>query len=125
MRAVEELAVEGRILAHQHGVEVAQRGLTALAAGLLGAEPLRLFAGEGDVTHGTGHQTGRPGRMGAPVQVLRLAHADAVSACLRLAHHGKGGVLVDDEGLDGVGNEEQVHAGSLRAVGPYTRRRGA
>jgi hypothetical protein len=34
---------------------------------------------------------------------------DAVAALLRLAHHGKGGVLVDLEGRKGIGNKENIH----------------
>jgi hypothetical protein len=47
VRGVEIFAVEGRVLAHQHGVEVGQRGL---AAGGFG-EPGGRVTGQRDVAH--------------------------------------------------------------------------
>ena len=44
-----------------------------------------------------------------PAHIGHLAGHNLVAAFLRFAHHGKGGVLVNLEGLEGVGNEKNVH----------------
>src|SRR5690349_10717993 len=49
----------------------------------------------------------------APGQVARLAGGDAVAAPLRLAHHREGGVLVDPEDLERVGNEKDIHGPAM------------
>ncbi|MNU05683.1 hypothetical protein D3C72_2505730 [compost metagenome] len=53
------------------------------------------------------------GLAAAPAHETRLGAGHAVTALLQLAHHGKGGVLVDLEGLNGIGNEEDVHGVSV------------
>ena len=106
---VEVLAVEGRVLAHHHGVSLAQLEgsvndhgakpavLTALALDL---DVIR----QRDLT-----RVGRDEPTGHPTQVARLAGQQAMAATLRLAHHGEGGVLVGLEGLQRVGNEKNLH----------------
>jgi len=45
-----------------------------------------------------------------PGDVLRLAGIYRVATTLRLAHHGKGRVLVDLEGVQRIGDEQQLHS---------------
>jgi hypothetical protein len=113
MGGVEILAVKRRVLAHQDRIEVTQ-GLRTLMRGLLRSlKPGRLLAGERDVTHIGGHRlTALPG------QVFGLAGAQPMTASLRLLHHGKGAVLVNLEGLQRIGNEQQVHGIRFRFSSP-------
>ena len=67
-----------------------------------------LGTGERDVAQFRVHHVAR-----APGEVARLAGGDAVAAPLRLAHHREGGVLVDLEDLERVGDEEDVHCPPL------------
>jgi len=100
VRGVEVFAVEGRVLAHDHRVEVGQGAHAAMVLD----EPLVFRAGERDLAHQRVHGAAR-----APADVARLAGDDAVAAPLRLAHHREGGVLVGLEDFQRVGNEEDVH----------------
>jgi hypothetical protein len=105
---VEELAVERRVLAHEHGVEVPER----LARLVVHAVPVVGFAREGDAPHQ------RADRMAAlPLQVLRLAGGHGVATFLQLAHHGEGGVLVGLEGGERIGDKKDVHGGFKRLCG--------
>ena len=90
------------------GLRVAIPGdLTTAALALRLGEPgVRVF-GERDLAHGGAHRFAAP-----PVQVLRLAGQQRVAAPRGLAHHGVGAVLVDLEGLERVGDEEQFQTGS-------------
>ena len=103
---VEVLAVEGRILAHQHRVDLVQR-LGAAFAGQLGRAPPVRRAGlqQLDVAHRRRDRaTGAP--VAAPAELARLAGHQRVAAARRLAHHGVGGVLGDLEPLQRVGDEQ-------------------
>ena len=97
---VEKFAVERRVLAHHHRVEVLERLPALIGLVLGGAEPVHRITGERDVAHNCGH-----GLAALPHDVLGFAGADLVAAGLRLAHHGKGGVLVDLEGFQRVGDK--------------------
>jgi hypothetical protein len=44
-----------------------------------------------------------------PTHIGHLARHHLVTALLRLTHHRKRGVLVNFEGLEGVGNEQDFH----------------
>jgi hypothetical protein len=106
---VEVLAVEGRVLAHHHGVSLAQfeGGMDAH-----GAEPALLTALALDLDGIRQRDLTRMGGDPAPshpAQIARLAGQQAMAATLRLAHHGEGGVLVGLEGLQRVGNEKNLH----------------
>jgi len=70
-------------------------------------------AGQRDLAHLGMHHVAR-----APGQVARLAGRDAMAAPLRLAHHREGGVLVDLEDLERVGNEKKVHRSELLHKSP-------
>jgi hypothetical protein len=102
VRGVEELAVERRVLAHQHGVEAVQR----LARFVRDLEPRIGFARQRDVAH-----LCRDGLAALPMQVLGLAGRQRVTAPLQLAHHREGGVLVDLEGFERVGDNEDFFHG--------------
>jgi len=93
---VEVLAVERRILAHDDGVKVLER-----FAPLVGhVVPVIGQAGEMDLPHQRGHWLPP-----LPLQVLGLAGGHGVTAPLQLAHHGKGGVLVDLETGQRIGHK--------------------
>src|SRR5690606_17887449 len=55
-----------------------------------------------------------------PVHVLRQAGGHAVAAPLRLAHHREGGVLVDLEVLERIGDEEEVHGAFFSVAAAFT-----
>ncbi len=98
---VEVLAVKRRVLAHDHRVGVGQRP----GARVHHLEPVVGAAGQADLARVRGD-----GRAALPAHPMHLAGQHAVAASLRLAHHGKGGVLVGFEGLKRIGNKHQLHA---------------
>ena len=59
----------------------------------------------------------------APVQMARFARGDAMAAALRLAHHGKGGVLVGLEVFERIGDVEEIHG--VATLGACGRTRSA
>ena len=100
VRGVEIFAVKRRVFAHQHRAKVFQRHGARAGFG----KPVHGVAGQRDVAH-----IGHHGRATLPHQVLLQAGADGVAALLRLAHHGKRGVLVNLEGRQRIGNKKNVH----------------
>ena len=101
---VEKLRIKRRVFAHDDGAKVLERARAARKQRLGDAEPGGLVTCKADIPHLRRHH-----RTGLPLQILRLAGRNRVAAPLRLAHHHKGGVLVDFERFQGVGNEEDVH----------------
>ena len=105
VRGVDVFGVKRRVLAHQNGVKRRQR-LHAFArdvvpdAGFIARQPQRLHAG-------------RDACAALPLQMARLAKGDAVAARGGFAHHGEGAVLVRFEGVQRIGDEEQLHGTSL------------
>jgi hypothetical protein len=112
MGGVEELAVEGRVLAHEHGVEVAQGRDALLWRQRAFVEPVLFVAGQPDAPHRGRHAGGRQ-----PAQVPGLTGCQGVAAALRLAHHGVGAVLVGLEGFQRIGDEKQVHGACVVRAG--------
>ena len=104
MGGVKILAVKRRVLAHQDRVKVLDRLRALVRPVLLGLKPVFLLAGQANVAHIGGHALAT-----LPGDVLGFTHTQAVTALLRLTHHGKSAVLVDAERLQGVGNNQQVH----------------
>ena len=100
VRGVEVFAVKGWVGAHDDRAKVLEVGA---ARGGLG-EPGVELGSERDVAH-----LGRDGLALLPAHIGHLAGRDLVAAFLCFAHHRKRGVLVNLEGLEGVGNEEDVH----------------
>mmetsp|Transcript_21599 Transcript_21599/g.51232 ORF Transcript_21599/g.51232 Transcript_21599/m.51232 type:complete len:499 (-) Transcript_21599:3260-4756(-) len=98
---VEELGVEGRVLAHQHGADVGQgdigRGGDAV--------PVVRVAGELDFDR----RSCADPAAALPDELARLAGQQRVAAAGGLTHHREGRVLVGLEGVQRVGNEEQLH----------------
>ena len=113
MRAVEILAVKGRVFAHDDCAKVFECLRPFVGLLLPGSEPVGCVAGQLDVAHKGGDR-----RAALPHDVFGLAGADAVAAPLGLTHHDKGGVLVNLEGLERVSNEENVHRAILAGRRP-------
>ena len=109
VRRVEVLAVERRVLAHQDGIEIGEGDARpAQRAGQLPAASRNqtgLAAGERDRAHVRGDL-----RAALPHQGPRPpAGEERVAAPRGFAHHREGGVLLDVEALQRVGDEEKSH----------------
>lgn len=104
VRGVEELGIEGRILAHDDGIKICQ--CRQSASRLL--EPAVLLPGQADMAH-LRHDLAAA----LPGDMAGLAGHDLVSSALSLTHHGKGGVLVDDKGFQRIGNKQYLHGEKL------------
>ena len=99
---VEVFAVERRILAHQHRVDVGER---QGRCGLLN-EPVVRVSGQRELAQ---RRFDAPAAL--PHQVFRLAGEQRVPARSGLAHHREGRVLVGLEDLERIGDEQQFHDG--------------
>ena len=100
MSGVEEFRVKRRILAHDDGIKICQ--CRQSASRLL--EPAVLLPGQADMAH-LRHDLAAA----LPGDVLGLAGHDLVTSALSLAHHGKGGVFVDDKGFQRIGDKQYLH----------------
>jgi hypothetical protein len=90
-------AVEGRVFAHEHGIERRER---CTAQGLR-LKPVGGITREDNVPHPCSHLAAA-----LPDQILRQADRQRVPAPLCFAHHGKGGVFVDLEAFQRIGDEQ-------------------
>ena len=101
MRGIKILAVKGRVFAHDDGVKVFEPCL-ALGCDFI---PSTGIASQSQVLDLRFHAL-----TFLPLNVRYFASRDLVAPLLRLAHHGKTGVLFDLEGGKGVNDEKNVHA---------------
>jgi hypothetical protein len=101
MGGVKVLAVKGRVFAHDDGVKVFEPCL-ALGCDLI---PSTRIASQSQVLNLRFDTL-----TALPLNVGHFASSDLMAALLRLAHHGKTGVLLDLEGGEGVDDEKDVHA---------------
>src|SRR5262245_20735139 len=91
------LEVEGRVLAHQRGIEARQRTVLDFVR----AVPVLVVVGERDALRGSE-------RALLPVQALLLADPHVMAALLRGPHHRDAGVLIGLQRLRRVDDEEEL-----------------
>ena len=97
---VKELAVKGRVFAHDHSAKIFDSPLGRSRF----REPDRRIAREGNGTHLGNHHCAA-----LPTQLLRLASDDAMTTALGLAHHRKRRVFVNLERFEGVADKKDFH----------------
>ena len=106
MRGVQVFGIKRRVFAHQHRIKVFQGG----SGRVFNAKP-RILRRQTCLSRYQFNSIGlrRYAAFSLPMQIVQLASGHAPAPCLRLLHHGVGGVFVDFEVTQRVGDKQQFH----------------